>query len=264
MRHEQLSINKGTIADPYFGTRNGNAGDQAELADLLPDVFTKEKFDCSPVCNQITGEVADGTAADVQAMLFPRTGFEYCNLGAGQTILVPQIVATGLDVSLDAADNDGLEITQGITARSRSAFVVGTDGAFFAKCKFIITDVSDTDDCAFGFRKCEAYQANIDDYDEMACLNVISGDITIETILNAGATDSTDTTDDWADGEEHTLEVYVSHAGVVTFKIDGEAPSTIAAFTFDDGETVVPFFYMLHAASSTAGVIFTEWEVGLQ
>ena len=49
--------------------------------------------------------------------------------------------------------------------------------------KFAIADVSDTDDCAFGFRKVEAYQANIDDYDEMAALNVISGDIKIETIL---------------------------------------------------------------------------------
>ncbi len=244
----------------FVGKRNGELGDEVELGDLLPDIVTKEKFDCSPAVNNITGAAAAGTDTAVHAMIFPRTGFEYQCIGT-QTILCPQIVATGLDISLDATDNEGIQLTQGITARSRTAFTVGTD-VFYAKCKFYITDVSDTDDCAFGFRKAEAYQAAIDDYDEMACLNVISGNITIETILNAAATTSTDTTDDWADGEEHTLEVYVDINGAVTYKIDGDAPTVTAAFSFDDAEVVIPFFYMIHAAASTAGVILTDWEVG--
>lgn len=244
--------------------RNGYEGDLVKLADLLPDKFFYEKFDANPVVIQTTGEVADGTAADVQAMHCSRNLFELVYLGAGQTILAPSIAAAGLDVSLDGADNDGIELTMGITSRSKAAFTVGTDPAFYAKLKFTIADVSDTDDCAFGFRKAEAYQANIDDYDEMAVLNVISGDINIETILNAGATTTTDTTDDWADTGQHTLEVYVSEAGVVTYKIDGDPPTTTAAFTFDDGEVVVPFFYFLHAAASSAGIVLDEFECGLQ
>ena len=247
-----------------LASRNGYEGDLVKMADLLPDKFIYEKFDANPVVIQTTGEVADGTAADVQAMSCSRNLFELVYLGAGQTLLAPSIVAAGLDVSLDGADNDGIELTMGITARSKAAFTVGTDPAFYAKLKFTITDVSDTDDCLFGFRKAEAYQAAVDDYDEMAAFNVNAGDIYLSTILNAGDTTDTDTTDNWADGAQKTLEVYVSNAGVVTYKIDGAPPTTVAAFTFDDAEVVVPFFHFLHAASSSAGIILDEFECGLQ
>lgn len=247
-----------------LASRNGFEGDLVKMADLLPDKFFYEKFDASPVVIQTTGEVADGTAADVQAMCCSRNLFELVYLGAGQTLLAPTISAAGLNVSLDAADNDGIELTLGTTARSKAAFTVGTDPAFYAKMKFTIADVSDTDDCLFGFRKAEAYQAAVDNYDEMAALNVISGAINIETILNNGATTTTDTTDTWADTEQHTLEVYVSGAGVVTYKIDGAPPTVTAAFTFADGEVVVPFFHFLHAAASTAGIVLDEFECGLQ
>ena len=163
---------------------------------------------------------------------------------------------------MDQTDNDGVEITHGITSRARPYFTVGTDSAFYFEVTFSIADVSGTDDCAVGFRKAEAYQANIDDYDEMAALNVISGDIKIETILNAGATTTTDTTDNWADAASKRLKVLVSDAGVVTYTIDGSAPTTTAAFTFDDGEKVVPFFYFLNASDLAGAVNITKWEVG--
>jgi hypothetical protein len=115
-----------------------------------------------------------------------------------------------------------------------------------------------------GFRKAAAYTANIDDYTDFAVLNVISGDIYIETADDNAATTSTDTTDNWADGASKTLEVYVSAAGVVTYKIDGVAPTTTAAFTFDNGDTVVPFFYFLHAADVAGSVLLESWECGLQ
>ena len=152
----------------------------------------------------------------------------------------------------------------GITSRSKAAFTVGTDPAFYAKMKFTITDVSDTDDCLFGFRKAEAYQANVDDYDEMAAFNVNAGAIYLSTILNGGGTTDTDTTETWADTIQHTLEVLVSKAGVVTYKLDDAPPTVVAAFTFDDAEVVVPFFHFLHAAASTAGIVLDEIEVGLQ
>lgn len=265
MRHADRSFGIARINQLRAGlaSRNGELGDLVKMADLLPDKFFYEKFDANPVVVQTTGEVADGTAGDVQAMRCSRNLFELVYLGAGQTLLSPSIVAAGLDVSLDAADNDGCEITMGITSRSKAAFTVGTDGAFYAKLKFTITDVSDTDDCLFGFRKAEAYQANVDDYDEMAAFNVNAGNVYLSTILNAGGTTDTDTTNNWADGAQYTLEVRVSESGVVTYKIDGAPPTTVAAFTFDDGEVVVPFFHFLHAAASSAGIILDEIEVGL-
>lgn len=230
-------------------------------------------FDCPPIVsiNEQGGGAATGATGDENLMLFPEGMLEYHILGAGQTILQPHVTVYGLDVELDASDNEGLEITPAYTQPDETAisgvkqsFVVGTDPAFYFRLKFSIADVSVTDDCAMGFRKNEAYQANIDDYDEMAALNVISGDIKIETILNNGATTTTDTTDDWADGETHNLLVKVSGAGVVTYEIDGAAPTTTAAFTFDTGEEVIPFFYFLHASTAACAVYLKEWEVGYQ
>ena len=225
--------------------------------------FTSIEFESIPVTQADGGGAATGTGGDENNLVIDGENFLYHILGT-QTIVSPVAHADGLNVGMDQTANDGVEISQGITNGSKSAFVVGTSAAFYAKCSFSIADVSGTDDCAFGFRKAEAFQANIDDYDEMACLNVIAGDITIETILNNAATSSTDTTDDWADTEEHTLEVYVSAAGVVTFKIDGSAPTTTATFTFDTAEVVIPFFYLLHDTDLAGAVVLTKWEVGYQ
>jgi hypothetical protein len=264
MRHEQLSIGIATIRRLFFGSRNGLAGVEVSEADILPDIVTKEKFDCAPACNNVTGAACAGTDGAGHSMVFPRTGFEFYNIGT-QTVLCPQLVATGLAVGLDETEDEGIEVNQGVTARSRSAFVIGTSLAFYAKLKFILATVADTDDCAFGFRKAEPHDAALVNYLDYAVLNVISGDIKIETDLNNGGTPTvTDTTDDWADTEEHTLEIYVSAEGVVTYKIDGAPPTVTAAFTFDDGDTVVPFFYFLHASTPGSGPIWTEWEVGLQ
>lgn len=223
-----------------------------------------EYFDCEPVSVAKAGAgAATGTGGDENLMNLNRSIWEYHMLGT-QTILSPTMGVGGLDVNMDQTDDDGVECCLGINAANRGVFVVGTAPAFFARMKFSIADVSGTDDCAFGFRKVEAYQANIDDYDEMAALNVISGNITIETILNAGATTATDTTNNWADAATHELEVKVSAAGVVTYKIDGVDPLVTAAFTFDDAEVVVPFFYALNASDVAGEIVLIEFECGLQ
>jgi hypothetical protein len=219
-----------------------------------------ERFESQPLAVQSDGTAASGVAGETNVLNMGSNVLEL-NVKGTQTILCPQIAATGLDVAMDQTADDGCEITDGITARSKSAFVVGTD-ACFARLTFSIADVSGTDDCAFGFRKAEAYQANIDDYDEMAVLNVISGDIYMETILNNAATTSTDTTNNWADLATHTLEVRVDKAGAVTYKIDGAAPTTVAAFSFDAGEVIVPFFFFLQHTDLCDTLILQRLEVG--
>ncbi len=225
--------------------------------------YVREFFDVNPICSaKIGAGAATGTEGDENLCMLNNSVWEYHAIG-GQTIIAPTMGAGGLDVSMDAVDDDGAEFCLGINAANRGVFTVGGP-AFFARMVFTIADVSDTDDCAFGFRKVEAYQVAIDNYNEAAALNVISGNITVETILNNGATDSTDSTLDWADAGTHELKVKVSAAGVVTFYVDGSVPATTAAFTFDDAEVVVPFFYFLHAASSTAGIVLREFECGYQ
>jgi len=173
----------------------------------------------------------------------------------------PTPSTSGMDYSYEQDDDDGIEWRMSDnTVKGREGvdrFTVGKQ-AFEAELTFSIADVSGTDDCAFGFAKVEAHAAAIDNRDESAVLNMISGDIKIETILNGGTTSTTDTTDNWANTETHALKVLVSKAGAVTYKIDGAAPSTTATFSFDIGEVVTPSFYLLQAADLAGAIVFQK------
>lgn len=228
------------------------------------DNYVYEDFQSNGSTSKVGGGAAGGTAGDRNVLILPTTAFEYAILGT-QTITSPVITADGLDMgSMDQTANDGLELNHGILSSQRTAFVVGTDPAFFFRVRFSIADVSGTDDCAIGFRKVEANQANIDDYADMAALNVISGNINIETIKGSAATVTTDTTDDWADGATHELKVLVDADGVVTYQIDGQEPTVTADYTFTDGLTVMPFFYFLQDTDLAESVPVMEWECGYQ
>ena len=209
-------------------------------------------------------QLVDGTAGDTALHQYA-DGFE-CTLYpiVAQDNDAPGMTATGADYAYEQDDDDGIEWRMSDnTCKGREGidrFTVGKQ-AFSAELYFSIADVSGTDDCAFGFAKVEAHQAAIDDRDESAVLNVISGDIKIETILNGGATTTTDTTDNWADTEIHSLKVSVSKAGAVTYQIDGAAPSTTASFSFDANEVVTPSFYLLQAADLSGAIIHRKLTV---
>ena len=66
--------------------------------------------------------------------------------------------------------------------------------------------------------------------------------------MNSGGNTATDTTQNWADGETHQLEVRVDITGAVTFFIDGYKPTVTQAFTFDAGDEVIPTIYALQTA----------------
>lgn len=247
--------------------------DQYRFSDAISETYWNEKyqyfnFSTAPGCSLKAGGAAAGAAGDENIMMFPEGYLEYHIMGT-QTILLPVLTSisdgvSGLDIGMDQTDNDGVEICAGILSSNRNAFKVGTSAAFFCRTRFSIADVSGTDDCAFGFRKAEAYQANVDDYADMAVLNVISGDIKIETIVGSAATTTTDTTDNWADTETHELKILVSAAGVVTYLIDGVAPTTTAAFTLTTDLFVVPFLNFLNASDLAGAVPLLEWECGYQ
>ena len=102
-------------------------------------------------------------------------------------------------------------------------------------------------------------------YTDYACLDVDNGNIKVETALNNSTATPTDTTDDWADGEIHELEVYVSAAGVASFKIDGSDPTVNThSVTFDNGDIVTPFFVGMKDAGAGADIVHIRLEVGLQ
>lgn len=188
--------------------------------------------------------------------------FSYIPL-VGQT-LHPSWSNPGLNIAGDQVDADGWEFTTGIGAGNPNQFVVGTDPGFFVRLRASIADVSGLNNFALGFRKREAYQADMDDYDELACLNSKRGAVNIETILNTAAVVVTDTTDTWADTATHTFEVKVSSAGVVTYLYDGVAPTVVAAYTFDAAEILIPFLYVSQHADFGGANVLLEFECGLQ
>lgn len=242
------------VADLYQSTNRKGQFD-------LDRQHTYECFDSNPVTAAVGGGAASGTAQTANAMLFPENAFEYAAIGT-QTITAPVLTSVGLDIGMDQTNNDGVEITQGITSKSRRAFTIGTSPAFFVRLKFKIEDVSGSDQVGVGFRKTQAYQAAIASYTDKAFIGSVSGDIKLNTLLNNAGGVVTDTTQDWADGETHTLQVNVSAAGVVTYLIDGAAPTVTAAFTFDSTDVVVPFIWMINDSDVVGKVELIEYECG--
>lgn len=185
-----------------------------------------------------------------------------------QTILAPAINATGMNYGYDQTNTDGIQwVTKANGSKgilNKDYFTIGTSPAFYASLKLSIGTVAGTDDCVFGFRKDAAFQALADNYTDMAAINVIAGTMWLNTIDDNAATTSTNTTDTVANATSVTLKILVSDAGVVTYTIDGAAPTTTAAFTIDDADDVVPFFYMINNATLAGAVVLQEFEAGLQ
>jgi hypothetical protein len=182
----------------------------------------------------------------------------------------PFVSADGLELNVDDDVTNGvtgIEITNGILSTSSAAMTVGGDGLkYFIEAIVKIDGVSEVTELAVGFRKAEPYRTNLDDYDEMACFNIgetADGIIEIETILNGGTTDTTDTTlTDWADAGEHTLRVEVDKNGLCSFQYDGAEPTVVPNFSFDSGEVIVPFVFLISEGATDPGVSISSWKAG--
>lgn len=209
-----------------------------------------------PILGLSTGAAASGADATEHIALLPGGGaLHYWPINAiAQSVKGPEANANGLRLDFDAAAGDGVNIVPGglfgpwrmVVERTAGGTV--PDGLFF-RARLLIEDVSGNAEFNIGFRKAEAVQAAVDNYDEAAYVNVLVGDIKIETILNNAATVTVDTTSNWADGEEHELLVTVNGKGQVKFYVDGLDPVvSAAAFQFDDNEVIVPFIHHVQAA----------------
>jgi hypothetical protein len=233
------------------------------------------EFRQEPVTSKRLGGAVTGAAGDRNILHSPGMGpanplaMEWHVKGT-QTILSPSLSTNGLAITQDLTDNDGIELTCGITARGGLAFVVGTDKAFYVRVVAVLADVSGCDPFFVGFRKAEAYQADWNDYADAAYIGVVGGgaDVKTSTIVGGAATVDTDTTDDVADAAQVTFEVRVSAAGVVTYRRKLSAsgtkavPTTVAAYSFTSGLTVVPSIYFLQGTTSPGAVELVSFDCG--
>lgn len=241
----------------------------------LDDRITQYKLNRKHCFEEFSGPVqasksagagaATGTAGDVNILATPENTFEY-HIKGTQTIVAPVATTVGLDVGMDQTSGDGLEITRGIIAanRRKNVFKVGTDGDFFCRVKLKVEDISGLD-LSFGFRKAEAYQAAIDDYDEAAFITVstgAAGRYNSETILNNAANTVTNLgLTVWADTETHELMVQV-RGRAVTFWVDGVKALAAPAFNFDADELLIDFLDARHTADVAGTVEIIEYECG--
>jgi hypothetical protein len=193
--------------------------------------------------------------------------------GASQTVLGPLMSALAGDqklaIGLTNLDAHGVEyvFNSVLDANGRLNHVVGTDPPMVIRAKLVVEDISGVGELAVGFRKVETFQALIDDYDEMACVNTQAGTVNIETILNGGGTSTADSGKTWADGEEHEVKVAVgtgypgaNNKGRVRYYFDGERVGS-DAFVFDDGEVLTAFLHFLQITDASF-LYLTELEVG--
>lgn len=193
-----------------------------------------------------------------------------------QAVLPFCTAGTGLDVSCDLVENEAVELVPGGNfAHSNLKFVVGTDSNFFMRVKWKITDVSGADQfIGAGFRKQEAFAVPTSllttgdgiytDFFGVGFSEEDGVDVkTMSDLNNGGSTTVTDTGFDTTDSEVIVLEVRV-YGGSPRVYINGiqignpiavdgdgtaitsQATVATASFTFDSGDTLVPFIFLRH------------------
>lgn len=217
-----------------------------------------------------TGDVPTGATGDVNIMALENgVIMEQFILGAGQTIIAPRMSSTGLLTSLDLTNAEGAEYNFGAAlSNSRFAFTIGTSAAFRIRLNVNAADIGGLDPFVVGFRKVQANDATFTNYTDFACIGAratTAADVcVIQTNLNSGGAIITNTTDAWTDGTSKSFAVNVSATGVVTFLINGVAPTVTQAFTFDNGDVVVPFIRHTFGAATPAAINWQVLQVGFQ
>lgn len=280
-----------TTSAPKNYPRKFNKREKKLLEALQQDTNIDEDFNVPLVWSAIDQEnhlLASSTleAGDEIAAKTDKHTFLFHVQSVNGTVVntFPYVSADGLELNTDDNATDGVlgwEMTNGILGNSKAAYTVGSlpDGKpVFLEAVIGIDDISDVTELALGFRKAEAFQAAVDNYDEMASFNIgqdADGQIEIHTILNNASTAEVDTTEtDWADSKYYKLRIEVTNEGACSFKLTSAqtsavladaatlaTPTVTASFSFDSAEVIVPFLYLI-AETGDPGVSVYSWKVG--
>jgi len=183
----------------------------------------------------------------------------------------------GLNLTMDGetTDNVGLQMIPGGNAQGTGphTYTVGTHSGSI-DATFQAADYTDFDCIVIGFRKVEEFATGLNaaiaaaTAGDLVYTDIVAfgaqGDTNIEIqtdLNNSGTSTSTDCGASVpVDTQNLRLKVNLSSAGVVTYElvvnaIAGEgtlaAPATTAAFTFDDGDVLVPYIATLKNGTAT-------------
>jgi len=194
--------------------------------------------------------------------------------------------AVGFNIQLDgeSTDNSGMELSIGATStvnNPANRYVVGTHSGYI-DATFWTTDWTDYDCVSIGFRKVQAHQSGHSGilaaasgdplYTDFAAFGVQSADdVQIATDIDDGGSGSyKDTTQAVTDSQNHRFRVSLDADGKITYKHIGNAiagagalaaPSATAAYTFDDGDVIVPYVTTLKAGAADVELLLKDIEV---
>ena len=230
------------------------------------------KFDNIPSMSASTGGVAAVTINTYNIWAVPQwsASFEQYNTTVA-TNIAPVMSATagnGLNIdNIGGAVSKTIEITEGNTVNSKNAFVIGTSAAFFVKAGFNVATLADVTDFYVGFRKVQTYQATVPaGYTDYATIGIhgTSGLIELQTQVGSGGNTITSTTQSATAATIFTVEVLVSGAGVVTYLLNGSTPTAVAAYTFTNALTVIPYIIYTTPAGGHAEADLVSYQCGFQ
>ncbi len=200
--------------------------------------FTTERE--VPIFAKTTGAIK--TAANAQQDFLWVGGNRYLELAQGvgalgaNTLLAANGLTpspTGWLLTLDDTATDSLELTEGIVLGSARSFVAGTSAAFHMRCAFLVTTRANITHLSMGFRELGAY-ATASTYAEMKTAYPEKAFIGIADNAGALRTDTSKANADVstalaaaaaANGDILALQVLVSGAGAVTYKLARATPA---------------------------------------
>ena len=241
-----------------------------------------------PVNNNIGG-VDTGIASTAPGFMWVEGDyFEWQgSTNRGAVSFVP--TSAGWTLPLDNVDACGLEITQGVNTWNGRYFTVGTDAAFYLRVTLKLTTLANIDNLMVGFRRAGAASntgaygayagefANIATvYTDYALIGVSDNAGTFSTtteLNNGGATTTALAHAAHVTGEYMQLEVNVSAAGAVTYRLGTHATessislaadASAIAYTFDDTDVVLPCLICGGTAAGYPNVQLVKWECGYQ
>ena len=194
--------------------------------------------------------------------------------------------AVGWNVQLDGetTDNCGMQLSpgSGVSGTPANKFVVGTHSGHI-DATFWTSDWTDYDCVAIGFRKVEALAlghnaivaagaAGDGVYTDFAAFGAMTDtDMrTMTDLNNSGTSVATDVGIVPVDSDNMRVRINLSSAGVVTYQsvVNAEAgagtlatPSGAAAFTFDDGDVLIPYIVTLKAGAADVELLIKDIEI---
>lgn len=240
---------------------------------LREGLYAYQKFKEQPYLTKEIGYGAPTGATGAENLaVFKNLQTLYHIKGAGQTILGPlKDIDWGMDVSQDLTNAEGAEhifgggFGRGNPLRFATTLATLTGGnlpasaPLMVRLKLRVQDVSGAAECAFGFRLFNAFTANLDDYTDLACINVQGGLVKTETILNNAATVTVDSAKTVVDSQLFELKLIYSGRGVRYFLDGRELIQASTPYQFGAALTLVPFFFFLQGADLT-NVFWDEFE----